>query len=392
MPANGSVVYVMADKLGGIMSLNSNLIRYRQADAFAHHAILLHDKLSAYTRFDREIVGANTQVTFEYSSFENLYAVLRRLRDMLPKGPGVLVSNNSLELDMLDLYDSDRTVMQIVHDEYNLGLALAHEPVVDVFVAHSRFYYGKLRTALPMRQDSIFYLPYGIPLSPTVRQPESGPLRLIFVGRLHAGKGIFDLPAIDRLLLEAGLEVEWTIVGDGPQKQSLMERWNTSNPGHVSYFAPDTNQEVLALCAQGDIFVLPTRFEGFPVSLLEAMSAGLVPVVSHLPSGIPEVVTTETGFHPAVGDCAGFAKAILELDRDRERLETLSRACRRTVEERFDIRERVKAYQSLFSRYQDLRRPRPPKAGLRGSRLDQPWLPNWLVKTLRSVRRELAVK
>jgi hypothetical protein len=119
------------------------------------------------------------------------------------------------------------------------------------------------------------------------------------------------------------------------------------------------------------------------------MAAGVVPVVSDLPSGIPEVVTPgATGYRPPVGDVAGFVAAIVELARDRERLEVMSQAARQTVLERFDIRERAADYQALYARWHELRRPKPARFEPRyGSRLDSPWLPNTLVRTVRTVRR-----
>lgn len=379
-----SIVYLLDDKLGGIISMNSNLMRYCDKESLLHHAVLLDRKEDNATRFARD-TGADTQVTFRYSLHENMHFVLRRLYDTIPHGLGVLVSNNILELQMLEVHNVDRTVVQIVHDEWNLDLALRYEAVVDVFVAHSKYYFDKLRKAFPLRHDSIFYLPYGITLSPNVRQAVSGPLRLIFVGRMHISKGIFDLPIIDRLLHDARIETMWTIVGDGPEKQNLQTQWGIAP--HVKYVTPDTTQEVLALCAESDVLVFPTRFEGFPVALLEAMSAGVVPVVSDLPSGVPEVVSTETGFRLPIGDCAAFADAIAEIDRDRERLELMSHACRYTVESNFDIRQRVKDYENLFARYQEFKRPQKEKgAPAFRSRLDNPHIPNALVIALRKTR------
>jgi hypothetical protein len=127
--------------------------------------------------------------------------------------------------------------------------------------------------------------------------------------------------------------------------------------------------------------------------VLEAMAAGMVPVVSDLPSGIPEVVDRgETGFRCAVGAVDEFADAVAQLDRDRSRLETLGRAARKRVIGRYEVRDRAAAYHSLFREwigktpradsYAGMARP----AGMwRGSRLDQPWLPNCSVIALRSL-------
>ena len=145
----------------------------------------------------------------------------------------------------------------------------------------------------------------------------------------------------------------------------------------------------VACLAGHDVFVLPTRVEGLPVALLEAMGAGVVPVVSNILSGVPEVVTAGvTGLLPEVGDIDGFADAIARLAADRGWLERFSDAGRQLVTSRFDIRDRVSDYQVLYARYAELYRPLPPDAALQyGSRLDQPWIPNSFVRVVRSALR-----
>ena len=381
-----NLVYVLPDKLGGVVSIVANLLQHRRADEFQHCAVLTHNHLDTDTRFNRPL-AADRRISFEYRlPIENLHSVMRRMAETIPSGPGVLVSNDFLELAMLTRHDTGHTVFQLLHGdhEYYYGLAEKHEPVIDAYVAYSRAMYEKLLRLLPARRDTIFHLRYGIPLPEKVRSAKRGTLRLLFAGRLeHGQKGIFDLPLIDARLLELGAEVTWTVIGEGPHGEELRKAWPASD--RVRYLGQMTNAEVLAQCAEHDVFVLPTRAEGFPVALLEAMGAGLVPVVSNIETGVPEVVTSgATGFTPEVADIAGFADAIAELAANRDRLEMMSRAARQIVVEQFDIRERVADYQSLFARYKELRRPRPAKIKLHyGSRLDNPLIPNAVVYPIR---------
>jgi glycosyltransferase involved in cell wall biosynthesis len=149
-----------------------------------------------------------------------------------------------------------------------------------------------------------------------------------------------------------------------------------------------TTPELLALYETQDIFVLPTRVEGFPLALVEAMGAGLVPIVSDIQSGIPEIVTDATGVRPPAGDVRAFGGEIARMDRDRPRLEAMSEAARATVIARYDIRDRVVAYQALYARWQELYRPVAGASHLQyGSRLDQPWIPNPFVRLVRSAIR-----
>jgi glycosyltransferase involved in cell wall biosynthesis len=390
-----SVVYVLPDKLGGVASIVDNLLAYRRADGWAHRVLLTHNRLDVDTRYGAGFPADGCGV-FEYTlPVENLRAVLARLGRALPPGPGVLVSNDWIELATLAVHDPGRTVIQLLHGdhEYYYDLAVKHEPLVHAWIAYSRAMYGRLRALLPHRAASIFHLPYGIPIPPAARAAAPGPLRLLYAGRLENGqKGIFDLPLIDTHLRELGAKVVWTVVGGGPDEGELRHRWNGAV--NVRWLGRRGSAEVQALEAEHDVFVLPTRAEGFSVALLEAMAAGLVPVVSDIESGVPEVVEADvSGFRPAVGDIAGFARAIAELGSNRDRLEAMSHAARRTVVERFDARERVPQYQALYARFRELYRPRPADITLHyGSRLDQPWLPNRAVYAVRAARRRLAGK
>ena len=157
----------------------------------------------------------------------------------------------------------------------------------------------------------------------------------------------------------------------------------------VRYTGRLTNADVVRLLAEHDVLVLPTRHEGLPVAVLEAMSAGVVPVVSNIDSGVPDVVTNgQNGCLPTVGDVSAFADSVARLSRDRVMLESLSVAARETVRARFDVYERTAAYQTLYARYAEMYRPLPHDIVLPyGSRLDRSWIPNPLVRLIRSTLR-----
>lgn len=392
MTSPPSVVYVVPDKMGGMMNIIANLLAYRSPDDLRYHAVLTHNchDRSPDTRFAQRL-AVDTQTIVEYNlPTENLHAVMRRVARAVPPGPGVYVANDLLDLATASVHDFGRAVIQILHGnaDYYYDLAAKHDSVVHAYVTYSRWMYERLLERLPHRADTIFHLSYGIPLPPcTPRSTPVGPLRLVYAGRLDRHKGILDLPEIDRALAARGASIEWTIVGAGPDGAELTKRW-AFNP-QVRWLGSLPNEEVLALYAAQDVFVLPTHSEGFPVALVEAMGAGVVPVVSDVPSGVPEVVTSSrTGERPAIGDVVGFTEAIAALDRDRLRLAAMSAAARASIVERFDIRARAAEFQSLYARWRELYRPLASRRHLQyGSRLDQSWIPNAVVRLVRSATR-----
>jgi glycosyltransferase involved in cell wall biosynthesis len=385
--ADPSVVYVVPDKMGGMMNIIANLLAYRRPDGFSHHAILTHNHLHTDTRFGQALI-ADSQATIEYVlPTENLHAVMRRLASAVPPGGGVYVAGDLLDLATASVHDFGRAVIYMLHgdNDYYYDLAVRHDPVVHAFIAYSRRMYDSLLERLPHRADTIFHLPYGVAIPGHLRRPSAGPLRAVFAGRFEQHqKGIFDLPEIDRALQARGVYVAWTIAGGGPDGEELKRRW-AFNP-HVQWKGCLTAADLPRVYVEQDLFVLPTRFEGFPVALLEAMAVGVVPIVSRIESGVPEVVTDDrTGVMPPVGDIAAFADAIDRLNTDRARLEAMSASARADVSARFDVRDRVGDYQSLYARWRELYTPLAgPKHLQYGSRLDRAWLPNPIVRLVRT--------
>jgi glycosyltransferase involved in cell wall biosynthesis len=388
MTARPDVVYVLPDKMGGMLSMVANLLQHRTPDEFTYRVILTRNELDHDTWAPMPL-GAEEESRFDYAlPVENLYAVVKRLSRMIGPGPGVLVCNDFVELLLLTVVDPGRTVVQILHGDYDYyyNLAAVHEPLVHAFVASSRTVYEKLIDRLPQRRDTIFWLPYGVPIPADSRQSSSGPLRLIFVGRLDEAKGIFTMPDIDRLLREEAVPITWTIVGSGPAGEALKAAWPKAST--VRWTEAATPAAVTSLCAEHDVLVLPSRAEGLPVAAVEAMSVGVVPVVSDLPSMAELLDGGRTGMSAPVGDAASFARAIAVLARDRNRLETMSRAARQLAIDRFDIRARAASYQQVYARWRELYRARPASpTRVYGSRLDQRWIPNAAVKLIRSALR-----
>jgi len=388
MTPRPEVTYVLPGKVGGVLTIIANLLAYRRQDAFRYRAVLTYNGRDPDTPF-LGALPADSQSAFEHAlPVENLHAVVRRLQAAIGGGPGGLVCNDALELMLVALVDPGRTVVQILHGDYDYyyDLATRHEPYVHAFVAYSRRVYDTLLVRLPHRRDTIFWLPYGVVIPGRVRTASPGPLRLIYTGRLDEAKGVLDLPLIDEELRRRGVPVRWSVIGDGPAAGALWSRWAPSD--RVQWTPSAAPADVVAACAEQDVYVLPSRAEGLSVATVEAMSAGVVPVVTRLPGMAELFENGPTGVTVDVGDVAGFAAAIEYLHTDRGRLEDASTAARRLIVERFDITARAAAYDDLYSRWRELYRPRPADAhGMYGSRLDKPWLPNAVVRLTRSILR-----
>jgi glycosyltransferase involved in cell wall biosynthesis len=178
---------------------------------------------------------------------------------------------------------------------------------------------------------------------------------IVAVGRLKAPKDFLTLVrALGRL--EPG-SFEAVIVGDGPDRVRLEDEIRALGLAGCLTLAGE-RRDVPELLAAADVFALASSSEGMPVSVLEAMAAGL-PVVASRVGGVPEqVVDGETGVLVDPGDAEDLADALSRLLGDVELRRRLGAAGRARAEQAFDLEPFRRAHLELYSR--ELARRRLP--------------------------------
>nr|WP_252869844.1 glycosyltransferase family 4 protein [Brucella pituitosa] len=129
-----------------------------------------------------------------------------------------------------------------------------------------------------------------------------------FISRIEDNsKGVFWLPNI---LRELKCDYHLTVAGDGPDLVELRHRLESfrEKVSFTSWVAPS---DVPWLVSQHDVMVMPSRFEGFGLTLIEAMSQGCPAVVSKI-AGVTDTIVTngEDGFLFPVGDFRQAARHI----------------------------------------------------------------------------------
>jgi glycosyltransferase involved in cell wall biosynthesis len=131
--------------------------------------------------------------------------------------------------------------------------------------------------------------------------------------------------------------------------------------------------QVASLLKDNDVFLLASDAEGLPMSLLEAMGHGLVPVVSDLESGIRDVVDATNGILVPVEDVEGYARAIIHLHEHRDELAAKSAAARARVKTDFSAEAMTDRWLAAFP---------PTTAAISG------WPAQWRVGAPLGVRRK----
>jgi glycosyltransferase involved in cell wall biosynthesis len=170
---------------------------------------------------------------------------------------------------------------------------------------------------------------------------------VLAVGRLSPEKDFPTLIRAAAIAARAEPSFRLEIAGDGACFADMRQLVDKLNLGDVVRLLGQV-RDVPALLARGGIFTLASLTEGVSLTILEAMATGL-PVVATRVGGNPEVVAEgETGLLVPPGDPAVLAAALLELWRNPERRVAMGRAGRQRVEECFEIRKMLAAYEELY--------------------------------------------
>ena len=214
-------------------------------------------------------------------------------------------------------------------------------------------------------RNSVLIAPNGIqPRSKELQEQNyDGILQIVYLGRIEdASKGTDLIPGIVNYLISNGIDFNLEIIGSGPDEQKLKDSLS-SLTDRVSFSGSVRSAEILSKLSQKHILIMPSRIEGFGFVAIEAMSVGVVPVVSRI-SGVLDWIVTD-GVTGQVRDIAAsekFGDAIIALDLDRNLLREMSRNAFLEVIQRFSLSEMVRIHlttcESAINSYQP-ERPAP---------------------------------
>jgi glycosyltransferase involved in cell wall biosynthesis len=200
-------------------------------------------------------------------------------------------------------------------------------------------------------------IPNGVP-GPRLPAAKLDAKVLIAAGRLVPQKG-FDL-LLDAFHRVAAEHPDWQlwIFGGGRRRDALtaqIARLGLTGRAHLKPTAMHLDEQLAA----ASIFVLSSRFEGLPMVLLEAMTAGLPVVAFDCPTGPAQVITHgRSGLLVPAQDVGGLAAAIGELIEDPTRRRAMGAAALKDSE-RFSIGTVRRRWEALFAELSAARGARP---------------------------------
>ncbi len=178
---------------------------------------------------------------------------------------------------------------------------------------------------------------------------ERCPLRLGYLGRIEPNKGMTELLEACLRLKRENCPFHLTMAGKEQTEGEYLPWFEHDLGDNFQYAGLVAGQSKCDFLRNLDVLVMPTYFEGLPMSLLECMSYGVVPVVTPVGS-IPHVVTDGVnGLLIPVRDSSPIVAAIRRLNEDRTLLETLGRAARHTIFSRYSPQRYVDELNCIYT-------------------------------------------
>lgn len=187
--------------------------------------------------------------------------------------------------------------------------------------------------------------------APSAKNPNSERFSLLCVGRLTPAKGQHLLLEAIAALHNGGEKVQLHLAGDGPDRVSLQRHAEALGISElVTFHGALNHDQVRALYAICDAFVLPSFAEGIPVVLMEAMASGL-PCISTRIAGIPELIEDGiSGFLASPSSLEELTDRLHQLIHDPELRNRLAVNGRKRVCEAYDLDRNIAGLAQLFQR------------------------------------------
>ncbi len=269
------ITVIIRDVLGGVAKYWANLLNELHFQTAC--VILVRDKHDYYAPTE-QLFGCKT-LQFEYDGkLENKTSIYRRLVNLVPSGTTDIIANESIHLAATAHCCPAIRIHFVLHGDYDYYYQTAErfsDYISQYFCVGNQI----LRSLLQNKQvdaSKCCLLPPCVPIPhppPVLKKKSKGNLKIAFIGRFTFDKGFDCVKNLIARCAEKGLPCEWTIISSNQNHEIAPPR--AKNITQVEQCSKATIDNVFR---ESDILILPSRAEGFPLVVVEAMRMGVVPI------------------------------------------------------------------------------------------------------------------
>ncbi len=197
-------------------------------------------------------------------------------------------------------------------------------------------------------------IPNGIDTKAFAKPPRPGALRVVkrkgerWVGTLAGLRPVKQLPHLVEAFSNLPEEWQLVILGEGPQQSAIREAAVTRDIAHRVHL-PGAISDPASVIGLFDIFALSSQSEQFPLSVAEAMAAGL-PIAAPDVGDIRAMVAIENAAYISPpGDIAALAASLGQLANDPQERKAIGAANKARVREHYDEAQMIERYRALYA-------------------------------------------
>lgn len=183
-----------------------------------------------------------------------------------------------------------------------------------------------------------------------IAKRDNVPPVIVFIGRLHASKGLFEMVGAISQLLADGVEFRVECYGDGPEREAFLGQMNAAVGDRFHYGGVVAGRSKYAVLDHSDIFILPSIYgEGLPMAILEAMSAGCIVIASEMASVADVIDDGRNGFLTEPGNTRQLVDKLRSVLNDRQSWTDVRASAVQTVRDKFNIDGYIKLLEATYS-------------------------------------------
>jgi|GEM_PF-6867185 len=385
------IVYFLPDIDAGVARIVKALIKYKPQNNDQYVVVLFSSQENRSLHPVADFEGPNEIIRFLYSSRENVYAAYRRLANrVLHSEQDIIVANDGWEIRMVAALKLKNPIAYILHGDfkYYYQVCNMNQGIIDLYIAYSTKVFAeltgeKLEKENHYKVQKLYYPSATLALKAPSAKRDSSVFKILFAGTLNERKGAHLLKDIYN---ELSLKIELfqlCIIGEGNLQRELVRQFVGCE--NVIMEGWKSNEYVMEKMSEADVFLFPSSLEGLPNVLIEALYSGAVPVSSRLESGVLDVIEDHVnGCLVEPGDVIGYAEATVTLYNDRTLLNELRHNGKKRLE-KFDPHKQAVLYDEVIKKSMTNRAKKTYPKYPMGRILNKPWLPNVIVKSIRSI-------
>lgn len=350
-----NLVYILPDKDWGVASVVRNLLKFK-TNRFKTKVVLIHNTMDDPLLRIKDDFNADEIIRIEYDGkWSSQKTIMNKLKRHFDNNSILISNDGGVELELVNYLDFSIPVVYIMHGDYKHYFNCINEQghLMDTIITVSDYLREKIESNFENKKEfskiDVVSVKFPVPLTRNIDKEKDRTeiIRLAFVGSLTEGKGVLFFKDILNHLVKLKISFLFNIIGAGPLEEKLKEELQSFS--NVNFKGKLTNSEVISLHNEHDILILPSHGEGLPVSIVEAMKCGVVPIATDLKSGIPELIEDGvTGYTVTLGKIEKYGKFIKYLTDNRDEMALMSGKCIIKATSLFDPFVQTKAYEEAF--------------------------------------------